>query len=207
MHITSIEKNSRNKDRLSVYVDESYLFSISEEDYIRLNLYEKREITQEEIDYIKTNLNFNSAKSSAIKHLALRIRTECEVRSRLEYMGYDASTVDSAVDELKSMGYLNDVLYVQKYLYDRSKLKPKSKKMLRAELQRKGIQEELIQSGLDEMEIDEAAIAVSLIKKKFGKYNLKDEKIIKRAYSFLRHRGFGFDVIEYAIASVSVENS
>ncbi len=207
MHITSIEKNSRNKDRLSVYVDESYLFSISEEDYIRLNLYEKREITQEEIDYIKTNLNFNSAKYFAIRHLALRIRTEKEVRSRLEHMGYDVLTVNNVINELKAMGYLNDRIYVQKYLYDRSKLKPKSKKMLRAELQSKGIREELIQSELDEMEIDEAALAVGLIKKKFGKYNLKDEKIIKRAYLFLRHRGFGFDVIEYAVRSSSGENS
>ena len=130
MIITSVERNRKNKDMLSVYVDNQYAFSIPEADYLRLNLYEKRDITEEDIINIKENVYFNAAKSAAVKFLSLRLRSESEVRKKLERDAYDSETIDKVVNHLKSLGYLNDRLYVQKYLFDRNKLKPKSKKML-----------------------------------------------------------------------------
>lgn len=195
MNITSIEKNKKNKDRLSVYVDNQYCFTISEDDYLSLNLYEKKEMTKKEIDYIKNNINFHSAKSTAIKFLSLRLRTEKEVFDKLGDKGYDTKTIMDAIEELKSLGYINNKLYVQKYIYDRSKLKPKSKKMLKFELISKGISQEDIDEIIVDWKADDITVAETLVKKKFGKYDLKDEKIVKRVYSFLHHRGFSFEIV------------
>ncbi len=194
MTITSIEKSKKN-DRLQVYVDGSYSFSISEEDYISLNLYEKREITAEEIAHIRSSINLREAKSKAVKFLALKIRTEKEVIKKLEQEGFDLSIAEAACEELKSIGYINDEMYAQKYIYDRSKLKPKSKRFLKLELQQKGIEEDIIDKILDGWEIDDESVAEHLVKRKFGKYDLKDEKVRRKAYSFLMHRGFSSEVI------------
>jgi regulatory protein len=199
MEITSVERNKRYKNRLSVYIDNNYSFSISEEDYICLNLYEKKEITQEELDNIKNNLIFRKAKSSALRYITSKLRSEKEVCTKLSQNGYTDDIIEKVVGELKSIGYINDELYAQKYIYDRSKLKPKSKKMLQFELKNRGISDEIIEGSLAEWKVDDSTLAESLIRRKFGKYNLNDEKIVRRVYAFLQHRGFSFEIINGAL--------
>lgn len=205
MIITSVEKHKKNNDMLTVFIDDNYAFSIPEEDYISLSLYEKKEITDEEVRYIKDIINFRSAKSTAVKYLSLKLRSERDVRSRLETAGYDDDVSDRVIEELTSMGYINDRIYTQKYIYDRSKLKPQSKKLLKYELQNKGIPGEIIDEALSDWAMDEATIAEGLVRRKFGKYDLEDEKVIKKVYSFLHHRGFNFDLIENVLRRVKEE--
>lgn len=199
MKITSVEKHKKNKDMLSVHVDNAYAFTIAEEDFIGMNLYEMSEITKHQIDHIKDTINFRAAKSAAIKYLSLRVRSEKEVRLKLDMECFDNSVIDTVIEDLKSMGYINDKIYTTKYIYDRSKLKPISKKLLKFELQKKGISEEVINEVLADWEIDEATIAEGLVKRKFGKYDLHDEAVIKKVYSFLLHRGFGYELIEQLV--------
>lgn len=195
MQITAVTKSKKVRDLLSVYVDNRYSFSIKEEDYLALGLYSKTDITQDEIDRIKSEINRKYARNTAIKYLALKLRTEKDVKLKLESEGFDASTISDTISELKAMGYINDMLYVQKFLYDRSKLKPKSRKMLIFELKNKGVPEDIIQSVIKEYTSDDIVVAENLLRKKFGKYDLKDDIIFKRAYAFLRHRGFDDEIV------------
>ncbi|MDP4181030.1 MAG: regulatory protein RecX [Bacillota bacterium] len=199
MKIISIEKNKKNKDKITLYIDDKYYLSIPEEEYIRLNLYEREEITPEEFDYIKNQVNFRYAKSAAIKNLSLKYRCEKEVYDNLKNQGFEESDVIKTIDELKSMGYINDMIYAQKYIHDRTKLKPKSKRMLKFELKNKGVPEHIIDEAVDAMDIDEAIVAEGLVRKKFGKYDFNDEKVIKKVYYFLRHRGYNFEIIDGVI--------
>ena len=202
MEITSVERNKKNKDRMSVYIDYKYCFSIEEEDYFKLNLYEKKEITGEEINYIKNNINYRAAKSTAIRFLSLKYRCEKEIRVKLELSGFDDEVIENVLEELKSMGYINDRIYTQKYIHDRSKLKPKSKRGLKLELKNKGVTEDIIDEVIGEWDIDEDAVAFGLAKKKFGKYDIKDENITRKIYSFLQHRGYSFETIEGVIKNL-----
>lgn len=199
MQITLIEKNKKNKDRFSVYIDDRFSFSITEDDYLSLHLYDKSELSQDEIDYIRNTVNFRAAKSSALKYLSYKLRTEKEVRIKLQEDGFDEYSAQMAIEELKALGYINNKIYVQKYVFDRSKLKPKSKKLIKLELQSKGIQEEIIDEVLNDWNVDETSVAESLIKRKFGKYDFKDDAVKRKAYMFLHHRGFAHDVIESVI--------
>lgn len=201
MKITLIEKNKKNKKRYFVYVDDKYSFSISEEDYISMNLYEKKEITEEEIKHIVEVVNLREAKSTAVRYLSLRLRSEYDVRCKLKREGYGNKTIDKAIDEVKSLGYINDRLFVQKYVFDRIKLNPKSKKMLKCELMNKGIPEEIIDVELKEFKMDDTVIAKELVRRKFGKYYPFDDKITRRIYSFLFHRGFNQETINQAVTS------
>ncbi|MFY9568924.1 MAG: hypothetical protein WAP56_07110, partial [Acetivibrionales bacterium] len=124
MVITSIERSRKHKDKLSVFIDGKFSFTISEEDYLSLNLYEKSEITEETIEYIKNTVNFQKAKARAVRYLSLKIRTEQEVRDKLKSDGYDRECISRVIEELKAIGYINNKLYAQKYVFDRSKLKP-----------------------------------------------------------------------------------
>lgn len=205
MEITSVEKNRKYRDKLSVFIDGKFAFNISEKDYLSLNLYEKSEIDDKTIDYIRNTINFQEAKSRAVRYLTLRIRTEKEVRDKLKSEGYDNECIARVIDELKAIGYINNQLYAQKYVYDRSKLKPMSKRMLKLELLAKGIPEETADEVLADWKAEDADVARSLVKRKFGKYDMKDEKIIRKAFMFLAHRGFNRDTIKEVLREFDAE--
>jgi regulatory protein len=196
MEITSAERNKKNKDRMSIYIDGRFAFTISEEDYLSMNLYEKKEITDEELDYIKNTLNFRTAKAAAVRYLSLKLRTEKEVRRKLHEDGYDDQNTENVISELKAIGYINNKLYAQKYVFDRSKLKPKSKKLLKLELQSRGISPEIADEVLEDWKVDEAVVAEELVRRKFGKYNLSDEGVREKVYMFLNHRGYNRELVE-----------
>jgi len=206
LKITSTEKNKKNKDRLSVYVDGKFSFTISEEDFISMNLYENPVLTEEKIDYIKNTLNFREAKALAVRYLSMKLRTEQEVRTKLKDKGYDSVCIEQVIEELKSIGYINNKLYAQKYVFDRSKLKPLSKRLMRLELKSKGIPDDVADEVLDDWKIEDNVVAENLLKRKFGKYDLSEEKIRQKAYMFLLHRGFSHDTVTEALQSFNEED-
>lgn len=206
MIITAVEKNKKYKDRLSVFIDGKFAFTISEEEFISMNLYEDSDLTEETVDYIKNTLNFREAKSRAVRYLSLKIRTGQEVVKKLRDEGFDNDCVDGVVNELKAIGYINDKLYAQKYVYDRNKLKPLSKKLMKRELVTRGISESIADEVLDDWKVEDFAVAESLLKKKFGKYDLRDAKIMKKAMMFLMHRGFSRSIIIEAMKDIILDN-
>jgi regulatory protein len=182
-----------------VYIDYEYAFSMPEEEYLRMNLYELNEITQDDIKYIKEKVNINLAKQKGIRLLASRARSAFEVRERLIQQGFDTDVAENAVMQLKALGYINDRLFAHKYISDRLKLKPKSKKAMAMELKRKGVDEEIIEETLDEFELDESLIAYRVARKKFGKYDISDPKVQRKIFSFLSFRGFSGSTIRAVI--------
>lgn len=203
MIITSLEKSKKNKDMISVFIDNQYSFSLPEEDYIRLGFYEKSDITEEELSYIKKEVLQKSARSKAIRYVSFKLLSEKELFVRLQSKGFDEDTVRIVVDDFKALGYINDKIYAQKFVYERSKLKPKSKKMLKIELSNRGICDDIIDEVLDNFEYDEVTIIERLIRKKFGKYNLEDPKIENKVISFLMHRGFAYETVKQSLSNIS----
>jgi len=207
LKITSVEKSKKNNKMLSVFIDNVYSFSISEEDYFRLNLYEKTSISEREIDDIKNSIALKTVKSSAIRLITYKLLSEKELFLKLIAKGYDEDVVNIAIEEVKSIGYLNDTIYAQKFVYERIKLKPKSKKALSFELANKGISGDIIETVLNNIDYDEDVVIERLLRKKFGKYDLADPKITKKAYSFLMHRGFDFENIKRVINKIIKEKN
>ena len=195
MMITSVMKQKNNPEMLRIYIDQEYAFSMPEEEYFRLNRYEQKELTQQDIDTIREEVSMKLARQHGIRLLAARDRSEHEVKERLLQQGFDEDVVEDAILRLKSMGYINDNLFAHKFVSDRLKLKPMSKKALAYELQKKGIEESLINEVLDEYELDEPSVAYRLAKKKYGKYDAADPKIQQKIYSFLAFRGYTSDII------------
>ncbi|MFA6308149.1 MAG: regulatory protein RecX [Clostridia bacterium] len=205
MKITSINNDTGKNDRLSVYVDGKYSFSVSKKDFDNLSLHVDKEMYVEDITFIREKLNVNSAKFCAINFLSYKIRSEKEIVDKLIKKGFDDDTIESAIAELKSMGYINDKIYSRKYIYDKNKLRPLSKKMLKYNLVNKGISKLLADKVIEECALDDKAVAFILMKKKFGKNDLTDEKIIKKVFSFLSRKGLNYEDIKNAFETLKEE--
>ncbi len=199
MKVTSAKKNPGRNNTLALYIDGEFAFDISEESYLKLALYEDKELSPVEVKRIKKLQNVDNARRLAFQYLQYKLRSEHEVYTRIVREGYDRSLAAAVVEDIKALGYLNDSIYVQKYLYDSAKLHPKSKRLLKRDLLLKGIDEDIIDKELSEWKMDDQSTAEVLVKKKFGKYDLNDEKIIRKIFYFLRHRGFSYDIIQKLI--------
>jgi SOS response regulatory protein OraA/RecX len=94
-----------------------------------------------------TNAKKPDPRDVALKHLAHRDRTCQEMRKHLREREYTAEEIESAINYLLDMNYLNDVTYTEKYIeYGVSKGKGSLK--IKGELLQKGIDKYLVEDIL-----------------------------------------------------------
>jgi regulatory protein len=204
MTITAVEKN-KNKGMVRVFIDNNYSFSIPEEEYIINKLYEETEISKEQLSEIQNKVLVRAARERAVRYLTYKDRSEKEILSKLTDAGFDANIAQSAIDELKTIGYLDDARYAMKYLSERIRTKALSKKVLGYELKNKGIDGDIIDKVLSEFETDDYEVALREGKRKFGKYDINDKKIEQKVYRFLLHRGFSYEIVNKVIREMKAK--
>ena len=182
MRITAVTKQKNGS--YDVYVDgEKYqrLDGVVLASYRKIKVGE--EITKEELDDIRNRSGVNFAFDSAIKQISRSLKSESEIRTKLEEKGYTEEESNGAIEKLRSYGYVNDRAYAHAYVStygkDRGKLR------LVYELSAKGIDKEIIDEVLPE---DEEQNAKELALKKCKKYTEK-EKLVR----YLMGRGYTFD--------------
>ncbi|ACL75057.1 regulatory protein RecX [Ruminiclostridium cellulolyticum] len=206
MRITSIEKSDNNKSMARVCIDNGAEFVLPLKRIDALNLTIDKDIEQESLDYILKYEVYAAAKNAAVKFLSLKLRTSFEVEEKLREMGYEESTINKVISDLAEIEYINDYKYAAKYIAEKTKLKPKSIKLLAMELGHKGIPDEIINSTIEELNPDDEKVALELLKRRYSKYNEFDEKLIKKMKSYLASRGFSYNQISKAISKFIPED-
>lgn len=123
-------------------------------------------------------------------------RTENEVRRKCMQMHYSEEQTEEVIDYLKEAEYIQDDVYVEKYVKQLQKLKHVSANEIRMDLLRRGIASEKIDEVLDTEEIQafELESAKYIVEKK-RKAGEEEEKIKK----FLHNKGYSYENIAKAI--------
>lgn len=124
----------------------------------------------------------------AMRLLVSRDRSEQELRERLAREGYDPESAGTAIDYVKSYGYVNDRRYAENYVMSAGS--KKSRAALRSFLQEKGIAGEEIENALEELPGDETELIGQLLVKKAGQPHKMEEKELRRALGYLARKGF-----------------
>lgn len=109
-----------------------------------------------------------SAENEALRFLARRMRTIEEVRKHLAEREYDSEEIAAAIEEMLSLGYLDDRQYAMTYFaYAFGKMRGSAR--VRRELEEKGLEAELIENALAdyayECGLDEHEQARSVVRK------------------------------------------
>lgn len=200
MVVTSIEASKNVSSMARVYMDNNFSFCLPQKRIELLNLTEGKVISEETLNYIVNTEVYAAAKSAAVKFLALKLRTAYEIRQKLSGLGYEEDIVERVIENLEEINYIDDYNYALKYIREKTKLKPKSMKLLSMELSQKGISDDIISKVSQEFEIDENDLAYELLLKKYSKYSSFDEKLILKMKSFLLSRGFSYSQISKALS-------
>ncbi len=144
------------------------------------------------------------ARDYALSVLERSDRTEHELRRKLHERGYDQEEIDETIAFLEKYYYVNDAEYAERYT--RACSSRKSIRQIRFDLERKGVDRELIDAALEDTEVDEEAqIRAFLLKKGYHSDRSMEAAACRKLIGTLSRRGFSYEAIRSVMAHMCEE--
>ena len=203
MKITRLKRGVRNAQKIAIYVDSKYTFSVLESILIDENLYIDKEITEVDLDRIRELSEALEIKVKLINLISRRPRSEKEVT---QYIAKQRLTDNSekVIVLLKEDGYIDDTKFAKWWIDQRVAFRNKSSNEIRNELRNKGISNDIIENAIEETNMSENE--VSSIKLLAGKKqnllqhkNLTTEQMNEKIVQFLLRKGFRWEIIQKSL--------
>ena len=202
--ITKIEVGKRNKERVNIYIDEEYAFSISAELIYKENIKVKDKIDVDSLKKLADEDNYIKCKNTALKTIERTYKSEKELAQKLALKGYDDHIINRTINFMKEYNLLNDNNYATMYVKDKSR--NIGKKKIKYSLLQKGIDEEIIESELEKINNDEVqAIVYEMALKKYKVFSKRENdnyKLTQKLYRFLMGKGYDYDLIKDVVKSI-----
>jgi regulatory protein len=145
---------------------------------------------------------------AAATFLGVRPRSVAETHKRLRQLGYPQTLVDSVVEKLIEMEYLDDDAFARAWIESRDRAKPRGEAALRRELAFKGIERSVVDAVLGErLDASEAdpnrTAADALLNRKRSAIERESDLVRRRqkAYALLARNGFDPETCREAASS------
>ncbi|MBZ0295378.1 MAG: RecX family transcriptional regulator [Anaerolineae bacterium] len=205
--VTALEIQKRNKERVNVYLDGEYAFSL---DMMKAAMLHKgQQLTEAEITALRDEDDVIRAFDRAIRFLAYRPRSTEEVRRNLADKAVPETVIEAAIARLNQRGYLDDRAFAAFWIENRSQFKPLSPRALRYELRQKGVAAAVIDELLASVDAEDAAYRAAQARVNRLQGSSRDlfrQKLMR----FLQGRGFSYDIMrdvaEQLIEELELEN-
>jgi regulatory protein len=143
----------------------------------------------------------------ALRLLTASKKSSAELAKRLQDKGYSPEVIETIITDLQNQKLLSDVNLVRDTVTWSIQSKHLGKHRVRLELKRRGIQNDLIENALTQIdpteEKERARELASIRWSKFYKIDLKRRK--KKVYDFLIGRGYDFCVAKEMIDELSAQ--
>lgn len=197
MRITGLEPTK--KGRYALMVDGEFLFSLHR-DTVLLTPWLQRdaEVTPPQLEDLRREDEVRQAKEKAMDCLSAAAQTGGMLREKLRRR-YSEEAVEVAVCRMEELGLINDLDYSRRFAADAVNLRYYPKRRIAAELQRKGVSEEILSEVLAEItEETEIKTASRLLEKQYRE-KLCDRRERDKVKAALQRRGFGCETIRAAV--------
>lgn len=202
--ITKIEVQKRNNDRVNIYLDNEYAFSISMELVYKESLKVKMEIDVERLKDIADKEGYLKCKNTALRIIERSFKTEKEIRDKLKEKEYTDNQIEKTVEFLREYNFINDESYVKAYIND--KLATRGRQKIKYDLIRKGVDRNLIDEKLSCIDSnDEKNTAFNLAKKKYNSIKKSESdtyKLSGKLYRFLMSKGYNYELVKDVVKEV-----
>jgi len=207
MKITALKIQLRDKDRVNVFIDGKYRFSLDITQVAELGVKNGAEYTQEELVELENESQFGKLYTRALEYALTRPRSQREMRDYLYRKTRDTLTktgqikkgvtkelTERVFDRLETKGYIDDEKFANFWLENRNVRKGISKRKLQSELAAKGVDRTLVDSILNVSERADSEEILKIIAKKASRYDDKQKLI-----AYLARQGFSYDDIQVAL--------
>ncbi len=192
MRITNIKQQVKRADRYSIYVDDKYSFSLSEQELFSINIKVGQEVTKLELKEILNKAEDDKAYMRVLDYLSRRPRSRWEVEQYLSRKGHNDNTVTKTLSKLSDIGYIDDLKFAESWVRSRRALKHVSKRRLTDELRQKHVSSADISRVIRDDKTDEQEVLRHIIDRKNKQTRYQDQTKLK---AYLLRQGFSYDDI------------
>jgi regulatory protein len=198
MKITAIKQQVKRQGRYSIFVDDKYAFSLSENALLDQKITIGLEIGQAELAAFKDASKFDKAYNLVLAYVARRPRSEWELRDYFRRKEIDEDAGDQIMTRLKDYGYVNDLSFARSWVENRRLLKPVSKRRLMLELRQKHVGDEIARQVLAEDETSDRDTLSQLVERKRKQTRYQDDQ---KLMQYLVRQGYSYDDVKSVMRS------
>ncbi len=194
--ITKITRQQRKEDRLNIFLDGGYAFSLHVS--IAAPLQVGQTLSEEECQRLVARDAAQQAYEQALHYLKYRPRSAAEVASYLRDKKVTDEAIQDVLARLRERRWVDDAAFAAFWVENRELFRPRSRHALRAELRQKGISDQVIEASLED--VDELASAYEAAKGRAARLARLDYQTFRRRLGgFLQRRGFGYEEIKETV--------
>jgi regulatory protein len=193
MKITAIKQQVKNLERVSIFVDGKYSFSLSLDELVTHKIKDNDELTEADIKRLKKISTDGKLKARALEWVLNRPHSVREFNDYLRRKKAEPDLIEKWAQEFMDKKYLNDYAFAR-WLYELRARAGKSNRAIRAEFFKKGITRDIIDTVFEESTDDEAKRVKMLITKKckLSRYKNNPQKLAQ----YLTSQGFSYGLVK-----------
>ncbi len=191
--ITALEHQKRSSDRVNVYLDGEFGFSLAGSAAAGLKV--GTWLSEETIAELKDADEAERAHGRALDYLSYRPRSEAEMRKYLADKNVTEPVIEAVMDRLIRVGLIDDEAFAHFWCDNRARFRPRGRRMLRYELSQKGLSSAAIEAALDQYD-EPAALRKAAHAQARRLQHLTADEFRRRLFERLARRGFSYDHIQ-----------
>lgn len=197
--ITALVVQKKNPNRVNLHLDGEFAFGLAR--IVAVWLKVGQELSEEKIEQLHTEDARERAFQQAMLFLSYRARSESEIRKNLRKHEIPEPVIEQTLERLRQAGLANDSQFASAWVENRSTFRPRSRRMMAMELKQKGLDEDAIQSAVEQ--VDDDAAAYDAAQKKAPRFKSLEWNDFRRKLSeFLARRGFSYSVIAPVVTRI-----
>lgn len=204
MHITALETQATNPNRLNLYVEGHFLLGVNAEVVLKLGLVPGQELLPAQLEELRSEEALQQAVDRAFNYLSFRPRSREEVRRYLRRKETPPELIDSVLARLDRLELVNDQSFATFWVETREQFNPRGSRALKNELRMKGVARDVVDEVVSDEHDEERALlagrkkALSLTKTP----DLDYATFRNRLGSFLQRRGFGYEIVTRTVRAL-----
>lgn len=203
--VTALKAQKRNPNRINLYLDGEFAFGISRITAAWLKI--GQILSEEKITSLQKQDEVEVALQKAFVQLSYRPRSESEIQKKLQDAGFEDAVIEVVLERLRGGGLVQDQTFARTWIENRSTFRPRSRRFLAYELRQKGINEEIIESALNESNEDDQLAYQAACRYAARLEGLDWVEFRKKLSAFLGRRGFSYGTISPVVELVWREGS
>lgn len=195
MQITKISQQVKNPERVNVFVDGKYSFSLDLNQVLETKIKTGLEISDNDLKRFQKLSSDGKLKMKTLEWLTLRPHSKKELVDYLKRKKLEPEQIEAWTKDFQRMGYQNDESFTKWWIEQRLN-KQKSKRFIVSELRSKGIDGEIINQCFEASTSEAQVLKLLIIKKrKLARYQ-DDKKLTE----YLLRQGFSYSLIKDELA-------
>lgn len=196
--ITEIRENKRNKNRVSIFADDHFLFACEKELIYKHHIKKGDPVDEKVLKELIAEDDYIKAREVGLRQLETSFKTEKQIKDKLREKEFDEEIITLVLEKFREYQLVDDKKYTEMFL--KEKLRSRGLRKASYELSQKGISKELVREVSEELntyDLEEASCRTHGIKKyeQLRRRETDPFKLKNKLFTFLSSKGYDYDLI------------